>query len=101
MGPRVTRRISLSPADRSCHWWIVNVAMDASKEASGNGRASAGASIAAGRCEGRCDLIVADGSTAVTCLSTGSYDPAPAPTLSTVSASLRYDRITASIRGSG
>jgi len=43
----------------------------------------------------------ADGSTAVTVRSTGSYDPAPAPTLSTVRASPSASRMCAAMRGSG
>jgi hypothetical protein len=44
--------------------------------------------------------MTADGSTAVTSRSDGSYDPVPAPTLTTVRASPSAAQIRAAIRGS-
>ena len=101
IGPRVTRRISFSPAFRSDHWWMVKVARAASKWAAGNGRFSAMASTAAVKRAGLCARIDADGSIAVTCRSAGSYEPAPAPTLITVRASPKARLIKATMRGSG
>jgi hypothetical protein len=48
---------------------------------------------------GRCEIIAADGSTARIVVG-GSYDPAPAPTLTTVLASPSAAQIAAWIRGS-
>jgi hypothetical protein len=61
----------------------LNVVIAASKQPSGKGRCSATASMAGVRCAGRWARITADGSTAVTSNSADSYDPVPAPTLST------------------
>jgi hypothetical protein len=49
---------------------------------------------------GRWARMTADGSTAVTSRSDGSYDPVPAPTLTTVRASPSAAQIRAAIRGS-
>jgi putative transcriptional regulator len=61
---------------------------------------SAYASMAAPRCGGRRSRIVADGSTAVTCRSVGSYEPVPAPILRTLCASPSAAWTNAAIRGS-
>jgi len=45
--------------------------------------------------------MVSDGSTAVTALSFGSYEPAPPPTLTTLRASPSAALIFAAMRGSG
>ena len=95
-----TRRISRSPASTSVQWWIVMTAMAASKESSGNGRCSAAASTAGPAPAGRWPIITADGSTAVTSRSRGSYEPVPAPTLTTVRASPSAARIGSAGRGS-
>ena len=50
---------------------------------------------------GRCDRIDADGSTAVTSRPSGSYEPAPAPTFSTVRADPSDSSMRAAILGSG
>ena len=83
-GPRATRRTSRRPARRLPHWCTLKVVIAASKALSGNGRASAAAFTAAASPAGRCARIDADGSTGVTWRSAGSYEPAPAPTFSTV-----------------
>ena len=75
--------------------------MAASKAASGNGRLSAPAWTTSMPCARRCAIMVADGSTATTRRSVGSYDPAPAPTLTTVAARPRLRWMQAAILGSG
>jgi hypothetical protein len=100
-GPRVTRRTSRRPARRSPHWCTLKVVIAASKQPSGNGRSSAVASTAAGSPAGRCARIDTDGSTGVTWRSAGSYEPAPAPTFSTVRAAPSAWLIRAAIRASG
>jgi len=63
----------------------VKIAMAASIEASSKGNASAAALIAGtASVNDRRARIAAEGSTASTHRSAGSYDPAPAPTLTTL-----------------
>ena len=76
------------------------MAIAASNAPSANGSASARASMHGAAPGGRCARITADGSTAVTSRSRGSYAPAPAPTFSTVRASPSAAWIAAAIRGS-
>ncbi|MBE1583406.1 hypothetical protein H4W80_001664 [Nonomuraea angiospora] len=85
-GPWETRRSSRRPCSVSLPWWTVTVAMAASKLSSSKGRRSATASRAGARWRGRWARIAAEGSTATTWRSSGSYEPAPAPTLMTVRA---------------
>jgi hypothetical protein len=61
---------------------------------------AAPARIAGARSRGLCAAITSLGSIATTWRSLGSYDPAPAPTLTTVRASPRAARIRARKRGS-
>ena len=74
--------------------------MAASTAPSRSGRSSAKARIAGTRERGRCAAMTSLGSTAITWRSSGSYEPAPAPTLTTVRASPRADMIRARRRGS-
>ena len=97
---RPTRRSSRSPASRSSQWWSESTAIVASNEPSPNGSASARASMQGAAPGGRWARITADGSTAVTSRSRGSYAPAPAPTLSTVRASPSAAWMIAAMRGS-
>jgi hypothetical protein len=76
------------------------VVIAASKELSSNGSSSARASTTGAAPGGRCARITADGSTAVTSRSGGSYEPAPAPTFSTDRASPSAARMRAARRGS-
>lgn len=75
--------------------------MDASNASSPNGRASADAWMTGAAEEGRLRIISAEGSTAVTSRSGGSYEPAPAPTLRTLRALPRTSSIAAAMRESG
>ncbi len=99
--PRATRRISARPAAGGSQWWTVKHAMAASTTSSPNGNASARPPIAGAAWPARWARMAALGSTASTARSPGSYDPVPAPTLSTVLASPRAARTEAAIRGSG
>jgi hypothetical protein len=65
---------------------MLSTAIAAPKERSANGSASAIARTAGAACSGRWAAMTADGSTAPTGRSRGSYDPVPAPTFSTLSA---------------
>ncbi len=96
-----TRRISASPAAASGQWCTVSTASAASNAPSPNGNAPATPRTTAAAPGARCPIIVSDGSTATTARSAGSYDPAPAPTFTTVRASPSARRITAAHRGSG
>src|SRR5215472_16000581 len=87
------------PRDRSCQWCKVSTPIVAPKARSRNGSASATACTAAAAPRGRCDSITADGSAATTGRSLGSYDPLPAPTLSTGDASPRAAQSGAAILG--
>ena len=71
----------------------------ASLDALGQLDAQVGTAFAAAA--GRLRIISSDGSTAVTSRSTGSYDPVPAPTFSTLRASPSAVWIIAAMRGSG
>ena len=62
-------------------------AIAASNEPSANGSCSATARTAGAEPGERCAIITSEGSTAVTSRSVGSYEPVPAPTLTTVCAS--------------
>jgi hypothetical protein len=75
--------------------------MAASKLPSSNGSSSATALTTGAASSGRWAIITSDGSTATTSRSCGSYDPAPAPTFTTVRASPSAARIRAAILGSG
>jgi hypothetical protein len=79
---------------------MVTMAMAASKLSSSNGSRSAVASTAGAAARGRWARIAADGSTASTYRSEGSYDPVPAPTFSTVRLAPSAACTLASIRGS-
>ena len=59
------------------------------------------ASTASASPAGRCARIDADGSTGVTSRPAGLYEPAPAPTFSTVRAAPSASPIRAAIRASG
>jgi len=65
-----------------------------------NGSSSALACTTGAASGGRWAIITSDGSTATTSRSCGSYDPAPAPTFTTVRASPSATRMRAAIRGS-
>ena len=69
---RLTRGISRRPASGSFHWWMVMVAITASKLSSSKGRSSAVALIAGTRSGERCARIIAEGSIAATYRSSGS-----------------------------
>jgi len=58
--------------------------MAASTDASRNGNDAAVARSAGASDAGRCAAMTSLGSTAITWRSVGSYEPAPAPTLTTV-----------------
>ena len=95
-----TRRISATPARQSDQWCIVSTASAASNEPASNGSASAEAWTARAAPGARCASITAEGSTATTSRSRGSYAPLPAPTLTTLRASPRARAICCSMRGS-
>src|SRR5580704_290916 len=80
--------------------WSVETAIAASKDPSANGRRPATPGTHGAAPAGRCARMTADGSTAVTCRSGGSYAPVPAPTLTTVRASPSAAQIRAASRGS-
>ena len=100
MRRRVTRFTSVRPARQFVQWWIVRIAVVQSKAPPGQGMASAAAAIAGAALRARCRSIVADGSSATTGRSMGSYEPAPAPTLRTVAASPIALRMAEAQRGS-
>ena len=77
------------------------IASAASNESSANGSASATPSTAGGRVGWRWAIITGEGSTADDAGSGGSYDPAPAPTLTTVRASPSASRSGRASLGSG
>ena len=77
------------------------MAIAASNAPSSNGRRSAVASTAGRSRRERCARIAAEGSTATTGRSSGSYEPAPAPTFTTVRAAPSAAWTRAAIRGSG
>src|SRR4029450_5019488 len=79
---------------------MVEKAIAASKDWSSNGRPSAVAATHGAASAGRCARMTADGSTAVTSRSEGSYEPVPAPTFNTVRASPSAAPTCAAIRGS-
>jgi hypothetical protein len=56
--------------------------------------------MAGGRLGSRCAIITSLGSIGITRRSRGSYDPAPAPTFTTVRASPRAAWMSAAMRGS-
>ena len=97
---RATRRISANPRSRSRQWWTVSTARAASTAPSSSGMAWAVACTAGASTAGRCAIMTSDGSTAST-VSGGSYEPDPAPTLTTDRAPPRARLIAASIRRSG
>ena len=63
-GPRLTRRSSRRPRSGSRHWWMVTVAIAASKLSSSNGSALGRRVDRRGQRGGRCARIAAEGSTA-------------------------------------
>ncbi len=65
-------RISPTPASRSAQWWTVIIAIAASKLSSSKGRSSALAWITGAAPAARWEIIVAEGSTAVTSRPAGS-----------------------------
>ncbi len=73
--------------------------MAASNAPSAKGRADALARTF--RAPGCWSSMTREGSTATTSASAGSYEPVPAPTLTTVRAPPRPSRISAASRGSG
>src|SRR3954452_21675626 len=74
--------------------------MAASTEESSSGSASAVPRRTGAAPTGRRSIIVLEGSTATTSRSSGSYEPAPAPTFATDLASPRASRIAAAMCGS-
>src|SRR5437763_668526 len=66
---------------------MVSTARPASKVPSGNGSCSAKARMQGAAAGARCAIITAAGSTATVPRAVGSYEPVPAPTLTTVAAS--------------
>ena len=98
---RATRSSSASPAAGSSQWCTVSSARAASAEPSASGNASARPSIAAGTSGGRWSRMTADGSTAITSMSRGSYEPLPAPTFTTDWASPSAARTAVWMRVSG
>jgi len=75
-------------------------AIAASKDWSSNGRLSAAAATHRDAPAGRCARMTADGSTAVTSRSGGSWEPVPAPTFRIVRASPSAAQTCAAILGS-
>ena len=98
---RTTRCSSPSARGTSRQWWTVLTARAASWLCSGSGKASALAWMTGAAPGGRWAIIVADGSTASTSRSAGSYEPVPAPTFNTDRASPSASRISAASLGSG
>ena len=87
---------------RSALWCTVRTASAAAKASSRKGRCVADACTGAGAClpdVGEC--MANEGSTATTEQSMGSYDPAPAPTFTTVAASPRASRTAVAKHGRG
>ena len=79
---------------------MVRLQSAASTDLSGSGMRSAVVTAAGARPGGRCAIITIDGSTASN-VRGGSYEPAPAPTLTTERASPTASQIASRIRGSG
>ena len=95
------RRSSASPAPASGQWCTVRTASAASAASSATGSASALARTAGAAPAGRCASMLGDGSIASTRRPGGSYEPAPAPTFTTVRAVPRAASMRSAIRGSG
>ena len=98
--PPATRHISAIPAARSSQWWTVSTARAASASPSASGMCSAVERIAGAAPGSRWSIMVCDGSIAQRVWD-GSYDPAPAPTLTTADEPSSARSITAAMRGSG
>ena len=96
-----TRRISATPARQSDQWCIVSTASAASNEPSSNGSASAEAWTAGAAPGARCASITAEGSTATTSRSRGSYAPAAGADVDDAARIAERAAICCSMRGSG
>jgi hypothetical protein len=96
-----TRRISTIPASGSRQWWTEKTVIAASTDSSSSGRLSAAALSTSAAPGGRWAIISPEGSSATTSMSVGSYDPVPAPTLTTLRALPRASLKRRSSLGSG
>jgi hypothetical protein len=79
---------------------MVKMAIAASTLLSSSGSVSATPCSAGAARSGRLAIISEEGSTAITSRSRGSYEPVPAPMLTTLRASPSAAQILASMRGS-